>query len=406
MDKSYSVFKDSQLDVRLPKSRRAIRIFKEKQNRIKIIEEALEREYKSSRSSQLQLPTIHVNAPVTIPAPAPTSRLQLEVSQHTVVQAKIEDRDASGSSSTEPFSGGDTALRQGAAGDTIDEATEGMTTKGPTIVFADVTQSEASDVRSVTQRTKEEQISFLQRQRADDEILRIPSPRDAERGRQPEQMIKDEEMEISVTASGGRRPAVAIEEPGRPKLQGAPSTPEEGSSNTQASRGWRIGNKLASTWGARARARRAKRWKSNDELLAEARKAKARSRRDKETKSADELLAEARISMQVMGLSPQSSDVAYTDILLSRSRVLNLPEKLTEDVLRGLVYPLTTIHGRQRLVVNLAQLQQLNLQQLRAELAQEVSALVGSGSMNGRDSDRIRELMGEYCTHRSDETYI
>ena len=132
------------------------------------------------------------------------------------------------------------------------------------------------------------------------------------------------------------------------------------------------------------------------------RQAKARARRAEEPNLVDNLLARARNHVRPPrgpSLTQYSTDSTYTDILLSRSKVLSLPVKMTGDVLRGLVYPLTKIYNRQRLVVNLAQLQQLNLQHLRAELAREVSGLVSSRSMNSQDSARIRALMTDYCAH-------
>ena len=369
MDKSYSVDRDSlqKLQIRRVGSPGASRLLKGKLNKVKIIEEALEREYASSSLSRLQLPGL---PGPSAPAFTPASRLRVEVSQHTVEPTESEGENASGPSA-EPLSSEDAAL-----------ADDSGTIKAPVIVFAEPVARRASD--EVLRMT--EKITIVERRREEDETLRIPGPLEVEeRYREIERAGAGSQFPKIIKDTGGPWPVIKVQEPLEQQLEGAASTRRGLNLQPRVSPRRRVANKLTAK-------------------LTAAREARARARRKKETKSADELLAEARDFIEAASLSQSGSTGAdttwtYTDILLSRSKVLDLPEKLTGDVLRGLVYPLTTVHNRQRLVVNLAQLQQLNLQQLRAELAREVSALVGSGSMKTRDSNRIREWMANYCMH-------
>lgn len=78
-------------------------------------------------------------------------------------------------------------------------------------------------------RTEQEHIAILERQRkGDDEVLRIPNPRDVERGMVPKRVeVGDEEEPEAVgaaspatdTAQDARQQAITIEEPDRRKLQ-------------------------------------------------------------------------------------------------------------------------------------------------------------------------------------------
>ncbi|KAK0711643.1 cation transport protein-domain-containing protein [Lasiosphaeris hirsuta] len=76
-------------------------------------------------------------------------------------------------------------------------------------------------------RSEEEHLAILERQRCDGEVLRIPGPRDAERGIRPERVERgDEEVNNALEASRthvseARHQAITIEEPDRRRMQAA-----------------------------------------------------------------------------------------------------------------------------------------------------------------------------------------
>ncbi|KAK3356950.1 cation transport protein-domain-containing protein [Lasiosphaeria hispida] len=76
-------------------------------------------------------------------------------------------------------------------------------------------------------RSEEEHLAILERQRGDGEVLRIPGPRDAERGILPERVeLGNEEANNALEAyrshvSEARHQAITIEEPDRQKMQAA-----------------------------------------------------------------------------------------------------------------------------------------------------------------------------------------
>lgn len=140
-------------------------------------------------------------------------------------------------------------------------AAEGHDTRRTGIKFADtITRSDGLGIETVKlpqPRSDEEHIAILERQRngdGDEEVLRIPGPRDAERGMRPErvQKGKDEDLEpLSPTGinfdgpqgppqplngfpngvpNGRHQTTIKIEEPNRDKLNGT----DDGSSSQQS----------------------------------------------------------------------------------------------------------------------------------------------------------------------------
>jgi hypothetical protein len=85
---------------------------------------------------------------------------------------------------------------------------------------------EEDAVKIPMSRSEEEHVAILERQRGDNETLRIPGPRDAERGLLPELVVQGENednlegLEATLSRpSEYRTPAITIEEPDRRRLR-------------------------------------------------------------------------------------------------------------------------------------------------------------------------------------------
>lgn len=112
---------------------------------------------------------------------------------------------------------------------------------GPTITFADTVKRsdgvEDDPINFIRRRSNTEHIAILERQRnQDNEVLRIPGPRDAERGLGPRRLNEEDEHEDGQTLfvprtresrpdqatadsrNMPRNPTITIEEPSHPKL--------------------------------------------------------------------------------------------------------------------------------------------------------------------------------------------
>ncbi|KAM7196046.1 Low-affinity potassium transport protein [Naviculisporaceae sp. PSN 640] len=135
---------------------------------------------------------------------------------------------------------------------------KGQEPRRPEIKFAPtVTRSDGLGIESVqlpTMRSDEDHIAILERQRngdGDDEVLRIPGPRDAERGMRPERVPRSRDEDLEPLSTGGanfdgaqrtpqpfaeRHQTIKIEEPIRHKLNDT----DDGSSSqpSQSSRGF------------------------------------------------------------------------------------------------------------------------------------------------------------------------
>lgn len=87
-------------------------------------------------------------------------------------------------------------------------------------------RQEEDAVKIPMSRSEEEHVAILERQREDNETLRIPGPRDAERGLRPELVVQGENddnlegLEATLSRpSEYRTPAITIEEPDRRRLR-------------------------------------------------------------------------------------------------------------------------------------------------------------------------------------------
>ncbi|KAK0738299.1 cation transport protein-domain-containing protein [Schizothecium vesticola] len=87
-------------------------------------------------------------------------------------------------------------------------------------------RQEEDAVKIPMSRSEEEHVAILERQREDNETLRIPGPRDAERGLRPELVVQGENEDnlegLEATFSRPseyRTPAITIEEPDRRRLR-------------------------------------------------------------------------------------------------------------------------------------------------------------------------------------------
>jgi len=118
-------------------------------------------------------------------------------------------------------------------GDTVEthdytDVNNASAVRQPGITFADtVKRSDGveGEVKLPPVRSEEEHLAILERQRKDEEILRIPGPRDAERGLRPQLVEHSDDDETSALETTLSRPspfrpqAITIEEPDRQKLK-------------------------------------------------------------------------------------------------------------------------------------------------------------------------------------------